>query len=164
MHRFTWDVHYQPIEGVGGGRGSAGLPIAAVPYDTVPAPATPWVAPGTYTVKLTVNGKTYSQPIVVKQDPRVKTPAVAMQEVYTLSRAMYLEALAAHIAAGEAKKLNKDAEAEALNAAAQRLASVMNSLQAADVQPTAVQLKAITAARQNAATAMARWKAAKAGH
>jgi len=165
MHRFTWDVHYQPIEGVGGGRGGgAGLPIAAVPYDTVPAPTTPWVAPGPYTVRLTANGKTYSQPIVVKQDPRVKTPAVSMQEVYTLSRAMYFETLAAHTAAGEAKQLNKDAEAEALNAAAQRLASVMNILQAADVQPTAVQLKAINAARQNAATAMARWKAAKAGH
>jgi len=163
MHRFAWDVHYQPIEGVGGGRGGAGLPIAAVPYDTVPAPTTPWVAPGTYTVRLTANGKTYSQPIVVKQDPRVKTPAVAMQEVYTLSRAMYFETLAAHTAAGEAKKLNKDAEAEALNAAAQRLSGVMNILQAADVQPTAVQLKAIGAARQNAATAMARWKAAKAG-
>jgi photosystem II stability/assembly factor-like uncharacterized protein len=164
MHRFAWDVHYQAIEGVGGGRGGGGLPIAAVPHDTVPAPTTPWVAPGTYTVKLTANGKTYSQPIVVKQDPRVKTPAVAMQEVYTLSRAMYFETLAAHAAAGEAKKLNKDAEAEALNAAAQRLASVMNILQAADVQPTAVQLKAINAARQNAATAMARWRAAKAGH
>jgi photosystem II stability/assembly factor-like uncharacterized protein len=163
MHRVTWDVHYQPIEGVGGGRGAGALPIAAVPYDTVPAPATPWVAPGTYTVTLTAGGKTYAQPIVVKQDPRVKTPAVAMQEVYTLSRAMYFEALAAHRAAGEAKKLNKDAEAEALNTAAQRLAGVMNILQAADVQPTAVQLKAISAARQNAATAMARWKAAKAG-
>ena len=40
----------------------------------------------------------------------------------------------------------------------------MNILQAADVQPTPVQLKAINAARQNAATAMARWKTAKAGH
>ena len=29
MHRFTWDVHYQPLGGAGGGRG--GLPIAAVP-------------------------------------------------------------------------------------------------------------------------------------
>jgi hypothetical protein len=121
------------------------------------------VAPGTYTVKLTAGGKTYSQPIVVKQDPRVKTPAAEMQEVYTLSRAMYFETLAAQTAAGEAKKLNKDDQAEALNAAVKGLGDVLNILQAADVQPTAVQLKAINAARQNAATAMARWKAAKAG-
>jgi len=31
MHRFLWDIHYQPIPGGGGGRG--GLPIAAVPHD-----------------------------------------------------------------------------------------------------------------------------------
>ena len=34
MHRFTWDVHYHPLPGGGGGRG--GLPIAAVPYNTAP--------------------------------------------------------------------------------------------------------------------------------
>ena len=33
------------------------LPIAAIGHNTVPAPTTPWVNPGTYTVKLTVNGK-----------------------------------------------------------------------------------------------------------
>src|SRR5207237_6578565 len=52
-HRFYWDVHYQALaEGGRGGRG--GLPISAIPYNSAPAPATPWVAPGTYTVKLTV--------------------------------------------------------------------------------------------------------------
>ncbi len=40
------------------------LPIQAIPYNTVPAPTTPWVNPGTYTVKLTVDGKSYTQPIV----------------------------------------------------------------------------------------------------
>src|SRR5439155_2513857 len=54
MHRFLWDLHWQPIAGApGGGRG--GLPIAAVPHNTVAAPSTPWAAPGTYTVKLAVN-------------------------------------------------------------------------------------------------------------
>src|SRR5204862_5238985 len=55
MHRFLWDLHYQPIaDAPAGGRG--GLPIAAVARNTVPAPSTPWVAPGVYTAKLTVNG------------------------------------------------------------------------------------------------------------
>ena len=153
MHRFMWDVHYQPLPSIPGapaGRGGGGLPIAAVPYNTVPAPTTPWVAPGEYMVKLIANGKTYSQPIVVKQDPRVKTPAVAMQQVYTLSRAMYYEAAAAIKAIGDG---SGDTD---LATPVRELTGVMNILQGADVQPTAVQLKAIAAARGAVARAMAR--------
>src|SRR5439155_19006269 len=88
MHRFLWDLHYQAIAGApAAGRG--GLPIAAVPHNTVAAPSTPWVAPGVYTVKLTVNGKSYTQPLTVKMDPRVKTPAPGLQRQFTLSKALY---------------------------------------------------------------------------
>jgi photosystem II stability/assembly factor-like uncharacterized protein len=104
MHRFTWDVHYQAVDGVNR-VGGAGLPIAAVGYNTVPVPTTPWANPGTYTVRLTVNGKNYTQPIVVKQDPRVKTPAVQMQQVYTQSRAAYDAAVAARQTAAQARAL-----------------------------------------------------------
>ena len=104
MHRFAWDVHYQPLAGLSPGEGALGavptqLPIQAIPYNTVPAPTTPWVNPGTYVVKLTVDGKSHTQPIVVKQDPRVKTPALAMQQVYALTKAMYYGAADARIAA-----------------------------------------------------------------
>jgi len=104
MHRFTWDVHYHPLGSGGGGRGG-GLPIAAAAFDTVPPPSTPWVSPGAYTVKLTVNGKSYTQPITVKQDPRVKTPALAMQQLYTLTKASYFGAVDAQGAASEAAAL-----------------------------------------------------------
>ncbi len=122
LHRFTWDVHYQPL-GTGGGGG--GLPIAAVPFNTVPSPNTPWVAPGTYTVKLTVNGKTFTQPITVKADPRVKTPAIAMNEVYTLTKAMYFGAADAQLARQQACALREQAtglEAKAESATRQALA------------------------------------------
>ena len=94
MHRFVWDVHYQPLAGLVSGEGALGavptqLPIQAIPFNTVPAPTTPWVNPGAYQVKLTVDGKSYTQPIVVKQDPRVKTPALTMQQVYASTSAMY---------------------------------------------------------------------------
>src|SRR5262249_37012552 len=85
--RFLWDVHLQPLTVGGGGRGGGGLPISAVPFNTVPAATTPWANPGAYTVRLTVDGKAYTQPITVKQDPRVKTPTLAMQQVYTRSKA-----------------------------------------------------------------------------
>jgi photosystem II stability/assembly factor-like uncharacterized protein len=160
MHRFTWDVHYDPLPG-GGGRGGGQLPIAAVPSDTVPPPTTPWVAPGQYTLKLTVDGKTYTQPIVVKPDPRVRTPAIAMQQVYALSRALYFEAKAAGEAGADAQKSGHADAAAALESAAQGLRAVMNSLQAADVPATARQLKAIAEARAAATAAMVKWKPAK---
>jgi len=87
MHRFTWDLHYQPVPGVAAGRG--GLPIAAVPHNTVVPNAAPWVPAGQYTVKLTVNGRSYTQPLTVKMDPRVKTPAPALAQQFTLSKALY---------------------------------------------------------------------------
>ena len=137
MHRFTWDVHYQPLAGLVPGEGALGavptqLPIQAIPYNTVPAPSTPWVNPGTYIVKLTVDGKSYTQPIVVKQDPRVKTPALAMQQVYSLTRAMYYGAADARIAATKlgavrqqiAKLQAQDAVAPALAAFGQKAAAL----------------------------------------
>src|SRR6185436_2089501 len=75
--------------------------------DIVPAPTTPWVNPGTYTVKLTVDGKSYIQPIVVQQDPRVKTPALVMQQVYTLSKGAYYAAVDAAEAARQVRKVSE---------------------------------------------------------
>ena len=86
MHRFTWDMHYDPLPGGGGGggRGGGGGANGAVPHRTYPAVNSPWVAPGAYTVRLTVNGKNQTQPIAIKMDPRVKvTPEV--QRIFTLT-------------------------------------------------------------------------------
>ncbi|OFW07487.1 MAG: hypothetical protein A3H96_07045 [Acidobacteria bacterium RIFCSPLOWO2_02_FULL_67_36] len=137
LHRFTWDVHYQPLAG-GGGGGRGGLPIAAAPNNTVPAPTTPWVAPGTYTVKLTVNGKTYSQPITVKQDPRVKTSRLMMQQIYWLTKAAYDGAVDAQSAVQQAQGVRaqiasrlpdaKGAVAEALTAFDKKVEALIGSV------------------------------------
>jgi hypothetical protein len=58
MHRWIWDLRPTPPArpaGGGGGFGGRGVPP---------------VLPGMYTVKLTVAGKSYTQPLVVKMDPR----------------------------------------------------------------------------------------------
>jgi len=64
MHRFIWDLH-----GPAGGGGRGGPPISAVYMDT-PNGEGPWLPAGSYTVKLTAGGQTYTQPLVVKPDPR----------------------------------------------------------------------------------------------
>jgi photosystem II stability/assembly factor-like uncharacterized protein len=88
MHRFTWDMHYDPLPGSGaGGRGGGGGANGAVPHRTYPGINSPWVPPGAYTVRLTVNGQSFSQPIVIKMDPRVKiTPDV--EQIFTLTAQM----------------------------------------------------------------------------
>jgi photosystem II stability/assembly factor-like uncharacterized protein len=126
MHRFIWDVHCQPLPAGGGGGGRGGLPIAAIPYNTAPGPGTPWANPGAYTLKLTVDGKSYTQPITVKQDPRVKTPALAMQQVYSLTRAMYFgagDAQQAALALGAMRAQATAAAAKAQGPAAGALAA-----------------------------------------
>jgi len=47
------------------------------------------VLPGTYTVKLTVNGETRSEPLTVKIDPRVKTPLAGLTQQFNLSLEAY---------------------------------------------------------------------------
>jgi photosystem II stability/assembly factor-like uncharacterized protein len=99
-HRFSWDLRYDPLAGGGGGRG--GGAGGAVPHRTFPGANAPWVAPGTYSVRLTVDGKSFTQPIVVKIDPRVRvTPAI--QQVFTLTTQMEDGARAAEKASGEVR-------------------------------------------------------------
>ena len=68
MHRFIWDLHATAAAGGRGGRGGE-PPISAVYMDT-PAGEGPWLPAGKYTVKLTVNGQSYTQKLEVKADPR----------------------------------------------------------------------------------------------
>jgi hypothetical protein len=104
LHRFVWDVHYQPLASPAGTRG---LPISSVPGRGAPAPASPWAAPGTYTVRLTAGGRSYTQPIEVRQDPRVRTPAEQLRQVYALTDAAYRGALAVQEAAEQAAALRE---------------------------------------------------------
>ena len=84
MHRFLWDMHYPPI-----GSLKPEYPISAVPHNTAPQATSPWVVPGTYAVVLTVNGKTYTQPLTVQMDPRVKTSIADLRQQFALSQQVY---------------------------------------------------------------------------
>jgi len=92
MHRYLWDMHYTSLAVAGGRGGGANYPMQAVLHDTAPSITSIWAAPGRYTVKLTVNGKSYSQPLTLKMDPRVKTPPLGLQQQFTLSKQLYDDA------------------------------------------------------------------------
>jgi photosystem II stability/assembly factor-like uncharacterized protein len=188
LHRFLWDIHYQPIPGGGGGRG--GLPIAAVPHDTVPAPSGPWAPPGQYSVKLTVDGKSYTQPLTLKMDPRVTTPAPGLAEQFTLSKRLYDGIIDAQTTLDEIRA-QRAATTGSATASAERLAQLqalegqpggrgaaadgpdtfnsvigsmnqlMGLLQGADVMPTTQLVAAVTARRAALTKLMARWNELK---
>jgi hypothetical protein len=67
MHRFVWDLRYPLPRGL---------------HRSLYGPAGAWAMPGNYIVKLTANGKSSSQPLVVKMDPRITTPQEALEREY----------------------------------------------------------------------------------
>jgi hypothetical protein len=70
----VWDLHYPPPKVVG-----HDYPISAIYGDTPRYPLGPAVLPGEYTVRLTVNGRSYSQPLTVKMDPRAPITAAGLK-------------------------------------------------------------------------------------
>ncbi|HEY5692545.1 MAG TPA: glycoside hydrolase, partial [Cyclobacteriaceae bacterium] len=66
-HRFVWDLHYAPPRG-----SRRQHSIAAVYHSTPTGPMGPYVAPGNYKVRLTVDGESTEQPLEVVLDPRSK--------------------------------------------------------------------------------------------
>jgi len=79
MHRFVWDMHYPPPDSLG-----HEFPISAIVHDTPKYPLGAWALPAKYTVKLSVEGKGYSQPLVVKMDPRIKTSLADLQKQFAM--------------------------------------------------------------------------------
>jgi hypothetical protein len=84
MHRFLWDMHYTPIAGV-----EPEFPISATYRNTAPQATSPWVLPGNYMVTLTVDGKTFTEPLKIAMDPRVKGSLADLQDQFDLSWRLY---------------------------------------------------------------------------
>ena len=106
MHRFSWDLHLDPLPMESATEVNDEEAKGAVPHRTYPVVESPWAPPGQYTVRLTVNGTAYTQPITVTLDPRVKTSAVALSQLATLSGEMWRGAHTAHVAHRRARALS----------------------------------------------------------
>jgi len=106
MHRVAWDMRLQPAaasEDVNAAGDVAAT--GAVPGRTPLGESSPWAPPGNYTVRLTVDGTAYTQLLTVKLDPRVKTPAMQLASLFTLTRQMWDGAQAGRAAFSEARAL-----------------------------------------------------------
>ena len=141
-------------------------------------------------MKLTAGGRSYSQSLTVKMDPRVKTPAADLAQQFAVSKQLYDDVVGAgkalaEIRAARRKQPGTDFEKKALAiegepgpgrfggrggaAATDSLASVsgaltalMNEIQAADVAPTAAEAGAVADRRAALRRLLDRWSALKA--
>ena len=180
-HRFVWDLHYPALNI------AATYPISAVYENTAPSETSPWIMPGTYIAKLTVDGKIYEQSFIIKIDPRIKTSLKNMQQQHDLSLMCYEDRKNCLLAISEIKMYHqkiKEKLADAsgavvkdLNQCDQQLsalenstgsqqnfsklnnsfASVFNVLQEADVAPTSQAIAAAKQAEQSYKTLWAKW-------
>lgn len=127
MQRFLWDLHYQPLNE------APSYPIAAVKNNTAPEPSSPWVMPGTYTVRLKVNGQVQEQPLNVVMDPRVKTSLKDLQRQHDLSWICY-----------EGKKLTREKQPQLYR----KFNALFEIISSADMAPTSQTEKAVLQAQQ----------------
>ena len=81
-HRFVWDLRHEPPRGA-----RRTFAISAVYKNTPAGPHGPFVHPGNYTVRLTVDGKRFERTLQVRLDPRVSVSEsdVKAQTDYSLA-------------------------------------------------------------------------------
>jgi hypothetical protein len=83
-HRVVWDLRYPPPPGT-----ERSFSIAAIYRNTPSGPVGPFVHPGRYRVKLTVDGVSSERTLDVRVDPRVAISAEDLRAQTELSMAVY---------------------------------------------------------------------------
>ncbi len=191
MHRFVWDMHYQPVPGALQFLDAS----QAVRHNTPVVPSSPWVMPGHYTVRLTVDGQSQTQALTVTMDPRVHTPEAALRQQLDASMQAYHEEIAANAALAQVRNLEKQIAAHkpSANLASYRkqleelsgpevtspyalffhhgpptlgsiglsLQMLMRRMQGADTAPTAADIEALDQLSSEYTSLMRRWEKLK---
>jgi photosystem II stability/assembly factor-like uncharacterized protein len=144
MHRWVWNLrattpaatHYD-------------YPISAVPHRTPLEPQGPVVLPGTYTVRLTVDGHSESEPVTVKMDPRVHTSMADLTSLHDAQVAM-------------AAALNSVAQADlAAHSAEEQISAPQSAALTAQLAPYLAQLKTLLGGNEHTEPAAAAPKTGK---
>ena len=123
-HRFVWDL--------------AARAASAAPDDDDEdaAPGGPKVPPGSYTLRLTVDGTTLDRPLHIVMDPRCPaTPAVLAQQ-YALAESIYAQVLQSRKAMAELESV--DSQLKKLTAASDTPDAVKSAVQTAEAKINAI--------------------------
>ena len=110
--------------------------MAAIAFDTPREPRGPWVVPGTYTVRLTVDGRVLAQPLAVAMDPRVKTPAADIEAQHAVSMRLVDAMARAHAALDKGEKPPDGEEVGRLRRLHGQLTQLLDTVEDVDALPT----------------------------
>lgn len=151
-NRFVWDLRYPAPRAI-----APEYSIAAVPGRPTPAlPLGALVLPGTYEVRLAVDGRTVRQPLTVVMDPRVNASPGDLQSLLAFQRevesALARSAELAAASKAAAKKaapggpaVPRDEDPEQVNGV---LATLATDLESADAPPTDAQRQVLSTYRE----------------
>jgi photosystem II stability/assembly factor-like uncharacterized protein len=111
MHRFVWPLRYPAPEKLGA--------LRWMDNDGI------WARPGTYKAVLTVDGQTFTQPLTVAPDPRLKLADSAYDEQFAMARDVVTRWTVVHAALSEAEKLLESLAAQRAAASGDALARLV---------------------------------------
>jgi hypothetical protein len=108
MHRFVWNLTW----------GSSGGPVADEEAD-LRNPSGPKVIPGTYQIRLVVDGQSQTQSLEVRMDPRSPATPEVLSEQFRMAKEMFDETVEARRALAEITAVQKQLTEAQQKAAAQ---------------------------------------------
>ncbi len=169
MHRFVWNLRYPRPPAL-----HYGYSIAAVWTDGTPLePEGVLVLPGKYTVALTVDGKTLTQPFEIKLDPRVHVSGADLKQQFDFAQFVYSDLLNAFRRYEKIKSIieknSPSAENDSLSSIANKgeenfasviggLSGLINTIEEADAAPTQGQRDVDKMYKDQLSDLMNRWK------
>jgi len=120
MHRFVWNLAW------GGADGKAAEPLTE---DDSRTPRGPRAIPGIYQARLTIDGKTLTQPLKILMDPRSPTTPRDLEQQLQLGREIFTDAITSRQTLSEIRSVQKQ-----LSGLEQKLAGGHADLKAAASQ------------------------------
>ncbi|HMV51946.1 MAG TPA: glycoside hydrolase, partial [Blastocatellia bacterium] len=135
LQRWTWDLRQVPPVGF-----PRSYPMTAIYQDTPPQPDGPLVQPGAYQVRLNVDGKSFTQPLTVKMDPRVTTSQAGLAQIHDVATRCYDGITKARAAQADIRKLREQLRALKDKAGSGAVApDVLNAIAALDQKASAIE-------------------------